>query len=611
MSAAAAAAQEQPKKRGILGLLRRGGEGKDLKRFMKESGEADRSGLLWKYKDKTGEWRQRWVEVRGSYLMWTSSKSREPGTPKDYVDLSGASLRDDSSVTGVDASGKQKKAGSAVMYTVDAKGMKKQGQLRDNALGVARPFSWRVTGPSIPGALVFAAEGDHEKEEWWKAMQGGINLAAGGSKETSAPSLRLQATLATATQQPDRAVAISKRNVDFDFLHVVGRGAYGRVIKVREKATGSIYVCKVLEKQAIVKHRMLHEVRKESSLLQTAVHPFIVDLVYAFQTRDKLFLVMEFLSGGELFYHMMNEPTKRFTEDRARFYAAQLVLAVGYLHELRIIHCDLKAENCVLTRLGFLKLTDFGFATAVHADEKVFKRNGTPVYMAPEMIQRREGYFYPVDVWSLGVLIYAMLTGYFPFHGDTAQQTLEFVCTRPLAYPPGVPVTDTAKALLRKTLDRNPDQRITCAKMKLDPFFKSIDFEALYNCKIQPPFLPDQSQGSNTRYFPSSYEAEQSKAQAKVSIKSVHAGDDIFKGFAYVRSDSTRSQAIPTFLTMGSEGDTSETLDVECEDHCADTDFVKHLNAPPTPEKGCMPAGSMSPPVRHRDPDQPPPTPDL
>merc|ERR1719183_1771430 len=107
-----------------------------------------------------------------------------------------------------------------------------------------------------------------------------------------------------------------------------------------------------------------------------------------------------------------------------------------------------------MTRSGYIKLTDFGFATSTHADEKVFKRNGTPVYMAPEMIQRREGYSYPVDVWSLGVLIYAMLTGYFPFQGDTARQTLEFVCTRPLAFPPGVTISSQALGLLERVLNR-------------------------------------------------------------------------------------------------------------------------------------------------------------
>eukprot|EP01065_Artemidia_motanka_P037358 TRINITY_DN4579_c1_g1_i1.p1 TRINITY_DN4579_c1_g1~~TRINITY_DN4579_c1_g1_i1.p1 ORF type:complete len:634 (+),score=153.95 TRINITY_DN4579_c1_g1_i1:86-1903(+) len=580
MAAAAAAPPpvlETRKRGGIMGLLRRGDKDKDLKKFVKESGVADRSGLLWKYKDKSSEWRQRWVEVRGSYLMWTSSKSREPGTLKDFIDLAGAKLIDDASVLGVDASGKQRSKGNAVVYTIDSKGMKKQGNMRDSA-AVSREFSWRVTGPSLTAAVVFAAEGDHEKEEWWRAIQRGINLASErlGEEVYKVGEIPLFA-------QGDVPMSISKSQVDFDFLHVVGRGAYGRVIKVRERSTGEIYVCKVLEKRAVMKHRMLHEVKKESSLLQTVEHPFIVSLYQAYQTRDKLFLLMEFLSGGELFFHMMNEPTKRFTEDRARFYAAQLVLAVGYLHHHTIIHCDLKAENCVLTRDGYVKLTDFGFATAVHADEKVFKRNGTPVYMAPEMIQRREGYSYPVDVWALGVLIYAMLTGYFPFHGDTARQTLEFVCTRLLAYPPGIAVTDSARSLLGHCLDRDPDARITCAQMRSDPFFRTIDFVRLERREVRPPFQPDHSSGSNTRYFPTTYETETKSQDPKVSMHSVHASDEIFKGFAFVRSESTRSQMMPRYLTASGElsdsvGDSSPAEEDMCEDHSADTDFVTKLN---------------------------------
>eukprot|EP01062_Namystynia_karyoxenos_P005636 TRINITY_DN11959_c0_g2_i1.p1 TRINITY_DN11959_c0_g2~~TRINITY_DN11959_c0_g2_i1.p1 ORF type:complete len:657 (+),score=152.66 TRINITY_DN11959_c0_g2_i1:260-2230(+) len=577
-AAAAGPVLETKKRSGILGLLRRG-ETKDLKRFVKETGDADYSGLLWKFKDKSSEWRQRHVEVRGCYLMWTSSKSKEAGSPKDYVDLQGCKLVDDASVLGVDASGKQRTKGSAVVYTVDHKGVKKQGQLRENALAVSRPFSFRLTGPGLGAPLVFAADGDHDKEEWWRHIQKGINLAAERAGEELGQTLE---DLPLFASQDAKQMAISKRHVDFDFIHVVGRGAYGRVIKVREKATGNIYVCKVLEKQAIIKHRMLHEVKKESSLLQKVQHPNIVDLIHAFQTRDKLFLVMEFLAGGELFFHMMNEPTKRFTEDRANFYAGQLVLAVEYLHSLQIIHCDLKAENCVLTRTGYVKLTDFGFATAVHADEKVFKRNGTPVYMAPEMIQRRDGYSYPVDVWSLGVLLYAMLTGYFPFHGDTARQTLEFVCTRPLAYPPGVPVSQLAKQLLAKCLNRDPEQRITCTQMRADPFFARTNWQQLLAGKVEPPFVPDQR---GTRYFPSTYEAEQNPGaaqalEAQVSMHAVGKDDKIFHGFAYVRSDSTRSQAIPRFMSAGSGELEDLQPDASVDDDCADSDFVQRLNDP-------------------------------
>ena len=166
----------------------------------------------------------------------------------------------------------------------------------------------------------------------------------------------------------------------------------------------------------------------------------------------------------------------RFSADRARFYAAQLVLAIEYLHSIKIIHCDLKAENCVLTRDGNMKLTDFGFATTIHEGEKIIKRNGTPVYMAPEMIKvnHETGYTYTVDVWSLGVLIYAMLTGYFPFHGETPQITLRYACERDLAYPPGIHVGDDSRSLLKRCLERNPQARITSTQMKSHKYVLQI-----------------------------------------------------------------------------------------------------------------------------------------
>ena len=481
-----------PKKHttGLLSRFRKNNK-KDLKKLVKDSGDPVFQGYLKKYKEKEAEWKSRWVEIRGGYIMWTSSKGGGRADYKDYVDLKGARLIDEASMNGLDALDQKPQRAAAVVYSVEKGKTKNLGTLKEKS-ALSREYSWRVIPRNGP-SHIFAAEGDDQKEEWWKNILKCIHQTPGpagfSSKPTGRPVLEDIPLFSG-----DKPISITKQQVEFDFLSVVGRGAYGRVIKVREKATGNIYVCKVLEKQAIIKHRMLKEVAKEQALLQKVDHTNIVDLISAFQTRDKIFLVMEFLSGGELFYHMTNEKSKRyvlisvsdiifyfelrskyqiitqnrFSTDRSRFYAAQLVLAIEYLHSLKIIHCDLKAENCVLTRNGYMKLTDFGFATTTHANEKIISRNGTPVYMAPEMIRvdRDVGYSYPVDVWSLGVLIYAMLTGYFPFHGETPAITLRYVCERDLAFPPDVVLTDDARDLLERCLDKDPKTRITSTQMK-------------------------------------------------------------------------------------------------------------------------------------------------
>eukprot|EP01059_Diplonema_ambulator_P031857 TRINITY_DN5991_c0_g1_i1.p1 TRINITY_DN5991_c0_g1~~TRINITY_DN5991_c0_g1_i1.p1 ORF type:complete len:565 (+),score=137.13 TRINITY_DN5991_c0_g1_i1:59-1753(+) len=528
----------EPKKStsGLLSRFRKS-TSKDLKKLVKEGGEPTHQGYLKKYKEKEAEWKVRWVEIRGSYIMWTSSKGGCRSDYKDFIDLQGAKLIDECSMFGLDSSGQPKTKSAAVVYSVEKGKTRHLGTMKEK-LALTREYSWRIIPRNGP-THIFAAEGDHEKEEWWRHILRGIKLSSDVPKQKLLEDIPLFSG--------DKPSSIPRHQVEFDFLSVVGRGAYGRVIKVREKATGNIYVCKVLEKQAILRHRMLREVKKEQALLQQVSHPNIVDLISAFQTRDKIFLVMEFLSGGELFNHMTSEPSKRFSVERARFYAAQLVLAIEYLHSLKIIHCDLKAENCVLTRDGYMKLTDFGFATTTHADEKILSRNGTPVYMAPEMIKldRETGYSYPVDVWSLGVLIYAMLTGYFPFHGDTPAITLRYVCERELAYPPDVHVSDESKKILKACLDRNPKTRITSTQMRSHSFFSSINWDNLYHKRIRPPFIPEDT-GSNTRYFPTpTFEtAKQAHMEAMVSVHSVHGTDAIFSGFPYVRSASTKSQSI-------------------------------------------------------------------
>eukprot|EP01061_Rhynchopus_euleeides_P009087 TRINITY_DN18247_c1_g2_i1.p1 TRINITY_DN18247_c1_g2~~TRINITY_DN18247_c1_g2_i1.p1 ORF type:complete len:595 (+),score=202.26 TRINITY_DN18247_c1_g2_i1:84-1787(+) len=542
---------------GLLGRVMKGNRNKDLKKVVKEGGEPVQQGFLKKFKEKDGEWKQRWVELRGGFMMWSSSTGNRNDF-KDYIELDGAKLIDECSMFGLDASGQPKGKNDAVVYSVEKGKTKNMGTMKEK-MAMSHRYSWRIEPRGGGPAHIFAAEGDHEKEDWWRAILKSIQ-----SFQNSGTKPNLEEVPLFASGTTSKPASIPRVQVEFDFLSVVGQGAYGRVIKVREKATGNIYVCKVLEKAKILHNRMLREVRKEQALLQKVAHPNIVDLISAFQTRDKIFLVMEFLSGGELFNLMTAEPSKRFSVDRARFYAGQLVLAIEYLHTIKIIHCDLKAENCVLTRDGYMKLTDFGFATTIHEGEKIVSRNGTPVYMAPEMIKvnRETGYTFTVDVWSLGVLIYAMLTGYFPFHGETPQITLRYVCERDLAYPPGVQVSDDSRALLKRCLDRNPSTRITSTQMKGHRFFQSINWEDLYNKTIPAPYIPD---GNLSRTHETNIDAAR---EAMVSMHSVHAGDDIFCGFPFVRSNSTKSHMLQSGQIIG-EADRSR-----------DDDYLEALGRP-------------------------------
>eukprot|EP00755_Sulcionema_specki_P014258 Sspe_Gene.56212::Locus_30927_Transcript_1_1_Confidence_1.000_Length_3618::g.56212::m.56212 len=299
----------------------------------------------------------------------------------------------------------------------------------------------------------------------------------------------------------------------FDFLAVLGRGSFGRVCKVREKATGDIYACKVLQKAALVKEKQVQNIRREKSLLLNLSHPYIVKLHAAFQTRGRLFLLFDFLSGGELFFHMTSTGESQLSEQRARFYIAEVALAVSYLHSQNILHRDLKAENLVLDDKGHVVLTDFGFAKTVSPGMVNTTKCGTVPYMAPEIIRPRpEGYSYEVDWWALGVVLFLMLTGYYPFWASASNgspdthTTMQQILNREISlatFPTTkTPLSEDAIQFCCGLLRKDPRERVSTIEQCMShPWFVGFDWEACRQRELQPPFVPEPA-GKNTKYFP-------------------------------------------------------------------------------------------------------------
>lgn len=200
---------------------------------------------------------------------------------------------------------------------------------------------------------------------------------------------------------------------DFQLLKVVGRGSFGKVYMARKKDDNKIYAVKTLKKDFIIRTNQVNNTKIERDIMQQISHPFVVKLHYAFQSTESLYFVTDFLNGGELFFHLCNEI--RFSEDRARFYAAQIVLALAHLHSKGIIYRDLKPENVLLDSEGHLKLTDFGLSKVKQPEEGLTNTFcGTPEYLAPEVI-KANGHSFKVDWWSLGMLTYEMISGINPF----------------------------------------------------------------------------------------------------------------------------------------------------------------------------------------------------
>eukprot|EP00163_Fabomonas_tropica_P001530 TRINITY_DN1113_c0_g2_i1.p1 TRINITY_DN1113_c0_g2~~TRINITY_DN1113_c0_g2_i1.p1 ORF type:complete len:468 (+),score=111.79 TRINITY_DN1113_c0_g2_i1:334-1737(+) len=317
---------------------------------------------------------------------------------------------------------------------------------------------------------------------------------------------------------------------DFELLRLVGKGSYGKVFQVRKKNTSEIYAMKVLRKAEVIRKRKGTEHTKtERSILEEVKHPFIVSLRYAFQTNGKLYLIMDYLNGGELFYHLNKQ--HMFTEDLTRFYACEILLALEHLHSIGIIYRDLKPENLCLDAQGHVVLTDFGLAkeSVYSEDGGAASFCGTAEYMAPEILLRR-GHGTAVDWWSFGVLLYEMLTGSPPFVDNNRTATYNKVLKGKLVLP--AYLTQDAKSLLRKLLQRKVGKRLsTSESIKEQPFFANVNWDDVYHRRVESPYVPVLKDGAADC---SNFDSRFTREMPVDSPVEPCQADDIFHGFSFV-----------------------------------------------------------------------------
>jgi len=292
---------------------------------------------------------------------------------------------------------------------------------------------------------------------------------------------------------------------DFHLLQTIGSGSFGHVMLVKHKETNKYFAMKLLKKMKVVKSKQVKHTLDEKKILQAISFPFIINLTYHFKDNSNLYMVLEYVSGGEMFYHLRN--MRQFSEKLSRFYATQVVLAFEYLHYLDIIYRDLKPENLLIDNNGYLKITDFGFATKLKG--RAWSLCGTPEYLAPEIILNK-GYNKAVDWWALGILIYEMIAGYPPFYAERPIQLYEIIVSGEYKFPSQF--SCDLKDLLTNLLQVDVTKRYGNLKGGVDDikdhlWFKGTDWIAVYEKKIEAFFIPTCTSEEDTSNF-DSYEID-------------------------------------------------------------------------------------------------------
>jgi protein-serine/threonine kinase len=325
---------------------------------------------------------------------------------------------------------------------------------------------------------------------------------------------------------------------DFEPLKLLGRGSFGEVLLVRLKANQKVYAMKILSKNLLkIKRQQIHT-KTERDLMVKINCPFIVNIKSAFQDIAKLYIVSEFMQGGDMFYHMHDGKIIIFNNDKTRFYIMELVLALEFLHKNNMVYRDLKPENILLDAKGHIKLTDFGLSKILETEsDKAFTICGTPQYLAPEILQKK-GYNKAVDWWSLGCVMYEMLTGKIPFAIKRGVKLNMKIYEQGVKYPDHL--YKNAKDLIKKLLVIDPNERLGSGpdgseNIKKHPFFKGINWNDAYQRKIKPPFIPKLKNDTDLRYFDTMFTEEPINGnQRKYTRDRDREPSNEYNGFSYV-----------------------------------------------------------------------------
>ncbi|CAG9326673.1 unnamed protein product [Blepharisma stoltei] len=314
----------------------------------------------------------------------------------------------------------------------------------------------------------------------------------------------------------------------FNFECPIGRGGYGKVWKVELKKTKQCFAMKEMSKFRVIRKKSVSSILNERKLLSIIKHPFVVNMQYAFQDKENLYLVMDLMTGGDLRYHICK--TRRFTESQAKFFTACIFSGLEYLHVLGIIHRDIKPENLVFDKKGYLRITDFGIARLISSDNSK-ETSGTPGYMAPEVMCKRN-HGIAVDYFALGVIVYELMMGKRPYTGrnrnDIKEQALsKQILLKKSDLPAGWSIESAD--FVNKLLQRKPENRLGTngpSEVKNHVWLSDVQWSSLFAKTLVSPFIPSNSENFNA----SSQFDFKEELDGFIPLDSI---DEIFKGYFY------------------------------------------------------------------------------
>lgn len=381
------------------------------------------------------------------------------------------------------------------------------------------------------------AQEDSYEQQRIRPVTSGIDSHVQSAPRSPSPT-KQQKSMALSPPSPKKKAKKKKVGLDdFNFVSVLGKGNFGKVMLAESKKSKNLYAIKVLKKDFIIENDEVESTRSEKRVFLIAMkHPFLTNLHSCFQTENRVYFVMEYVSGGDLMWHIQKD---LFTPRRAQFYAAEVLLALKYFHDNGVIYRDLKLDNILLTLSGHIKIADYGLCKEdMWYGKTTGTFCGTPEFMAPEILLEQK-YGRAVDWWAFGVLIYQMLLGKSPFRGDDEDEVFDAILSDEPLYPIHMPRDSVS--ILQQLLNRDPEKRLGAGPRDAEeimghPYFRNINFDDIYNMRVAPPYVPQITSATDVSNFDTEFTDEPPALTPVNSILTAQMQEQ-FKGFSYMNED--------------------------------------------------------------------------